>query len=188
MIKRTVLVILQLLVAVSTVWAGSLGIGFNDESAQIDYLHVLSRETYGESEAALRLLYNDETEIVLGGIGAGIKGAPGNVPGMMTGVSVNVTGGDTDTEDLLAIGIGLQMEYIPPRLQGLGLTAGVLYSPDVFTFMDAEDYLETRAALFFTFMPRASLNLSYQNILVEFENFGEVRLDDTVRIGIRLEF
>ncbi|PLX87783.1 MAG: hypothetical protein C0619_14370 [Desulfuromonas sp.] len=188
MIQKTVLVVFLLLVGVNMAWAGSLGIGFNDESAQIDYLHVLSRETYGESEAGLRLLYNEESEVVLGGLGAGIKGVPGNFPGLMTGVSVNLTGADTDFEDLLAIGIGLQVGYIPPRMQGLGLTAGVLYSPDVFTFMDAEDYLETRAGLFFTFMPRAALNLTYQNILVEFEEFGEVRLDETVRIGIRLEF
>lgn len=169
-------------------WAGSLGISFNDESAQVDYLQSLSREAYGESEAVLRLLYNDETEVFLGNIGAGVKGAPGNLPGIMTGVRVHVIGANTDIEDLFAVGIGLQVEYLPPRLQGLGLRTGILYAPDVFTFMDAEDYLETGVGLFFTFMPRAALTLSYQKVMADFEQAGKVRLDETVRIGIQLEF
>lgn len=185
---RTVSAILLVLLCAGTAWASSFSLNFNDESAQFSYDHLLSREAYGESGARFRLLYNDDTDTFLGTAGVGVKGSPGNLPGLETGVLVSVNGSEIDSEKLLAIGVGLQVDYAPPSLGGFGLTASVHYAPKVFTFMDAEDYLETGVGIRYAIMPNAALSLSYQNILVDFDNYDDVRLDDSVRIGVRLDF
>ncbi|HEX9778075.1 MAG TPA: YfaZ family outer membrane protein [Geopsychrobacteraceae bacterium] len=169
-------------------WAGSLALNFNNESAQFRYQQLLNREAYSESEAGLRLLYNEDTETWLATVGAAVKGSPGNLPGLKTGVEIAVNGSDTRPKEMLAIGIGLRIDYAPPVLHGLGMTAAVQFAPKVFSFLDAERYLETSVGLAYAFMPQADLTLDYQNILVDFENAGEVRVDDSLRIGVKLRF
>lgn len=185
---RTILAFLLILLFAGTAWSSSFSLDFNDESAQTKYDHLLSREAYGESEAKFRLLYNDETDTFLGSAGVGVKGSPGNLHGLETGVMVSVNSSDVEHEKMLAIGVGLQVDYAPPALGGFGVTAGVLYAPKVFTFMDVEDYLETSVGIRYSIMPNAALILTYQNILIDFKKYGDVRLDDEVRIGVKLNF
>jgi len=171
-----------------TAWAGTVSLDFNNESSQFSYIHLLNREAYGDSIAGFRLLYNEDRDTFLGTVSAGVKGSPGTIPGLETGVQISANGSDTDSERMLAIGVGLFLDYSPPILRGLGVLAGVNYAPKVFTFMDAEKYLESGVGIHYAFMPRADLILSYQNVLVDFETYGDVRVDDSLRIGIRLEF
>ena len=130
----------------------------------------------------------DEGRVGVGSLGVGVQGSPGNVPGLKTGVHISLVGSDTKDLNMMAVGVGLQVNYAPPSLRGLGMLAAVNYAPDVFAFMDAESYLETSVGLFFNFMPTAALTLSYNNLLVDFEDFGDVRLDESVRLGVRLRF
>ena len=185
---RLIAVFMLVMLAPSAVWAGSFALDFNNESAQFDYVQLLNREAYGESDARLRLLYNEDTDTFLGTVGAGVKGTPGNIPGLETGVQITINGSDTNDEEMLAIGVGLQIDYAPPVLQGFGMMAGVHYAPKVFSFFDSERYLETGAGIYFAFMPHANLTLSYQNILIDFEDNNNVRVDDSLRIGVKLEF
>jgi hypothetical protein len=185
---RTVAAILFIALSAGTAWSSSLSLNFNDDSAQFEYLHLLSREAYGESNARLRLLFEDDTDTFLGSAGAGVKGSPGNLPGLETEVMVSAFSSKIEGEKLLSIGVGLGVDYAPPSLGGLGVTAGIHYGPKVFTFLDAEDYLETTVGLRYFMMTNAALTLAYQNILVDFDAYGDVRLDDSVRIGVRIDF
>lgn len=185
---RTVSAILLVLLGGGSVWAGSFSLDFNNESAQFGYLHELNREAYGESIASARLLYNDHKDTWLGTVGFGAQGSPGNIPGLKTAVEIAVNGSDTNSDNMLAIGVGLQVDYAPPSLSGFGITTGIQYAPKIFTFIDAEYMFETGVGIRYAIMPTAAITLSYQNILIDFEDHGRERVDDSVRIGIRLDF
>lgn len=185
---RTVVILLLGLSVTGTAWAGTFTLDFNDESAQFGYVQLLNREAYGESLAGVRLLYNDDTDTLLGSVGFGVKGSPGNIPGLGTSILVSVNGSDTDSEQMLAVGVGLKVDYAPPALGGFGVTAGIHYAPDIFTFIDAENYLETVVGVRYTIMPNAALTLAYQNIRIDFDERDDVRVDDSVRFGIRFDF
>lgn len=185
---RTIAALLLMAFCAGTAWAGSFSLDFNDETAQFSYVQILNREAYGESNAKVRLFYNEEKDTTLGTVGFGIAGTPGNVPGLKTGVQVSVNGSDSDSIEMLAVSFGLQVDYAPPATRGFGFEAGVHYAPNIFTFVDAENYLETGVGVRYTFMPNASLLVNYQNILIDFEEFGDARVDDSVRVGVKLSF
>lgn len=185
---RTVSALLLVLTFSGAAWAGTFALDFNDDSAQFGYVQQLSQEAYGGSIARARLLYNDDTETLLGTVGFGVVGSPGNIPGLETGIEVSVNGSDTDSENLLAVAFGVQVDYAPPSLRGFAVTTGLSYAPKIFTFMDAEKYLETGVGIRYAIMPNASLTLAYQNILVDFEDYEDIRLDDSFRVGIRFDF
>ena len=185
---RIITVLLLVVLGSGSAWAGTMSLDFNNESAQFNYKHLLTREAYGDSIAGFRLLYNEDTETFLGTVAAGVVGTPGNVPGLETGVDISASSSESDNEKMFAIAVGLTVDYSPPVLGGLGVLARAHYAPKVFTFMDAEKYLETGVEIHFSFMPRAELLLSYQNVMIDFEKYDDVRVDDSVRIGIRLEF
>ncbi|PLX83911.1 MAG: hypothetical protein C0618_11995 [Desulfuromonas sp.] len=188
MMFRVLLTLVVVVLFVGSASARTLSLGFNDETAQVVYEQLLTREAYGDSDMRARLWYDEESEIFLGSAGVGVNGSPGNIPGFKTGIKVMANGYDKNSVSLLAVSLGLLADYTPPFLQGFGATAEVHYSPSVFTFLDAKDYLETGVSIRYALMPKAALMLSYQNILVDYEDFGDVRLDDTVRIGVRIDF
>lgn len=185
---RTFWLALLLFSVSGTAWAGTFSLDFNDESAQFGYVQSLTQEAYGNSLAGVRLLYNDDTETILGTVGFGVQGSPGNIPGLKTSILVSINGSDTDGEAMLAVALGLMVDYVPHALEGLGVSAGIRYAPDIFTFIDAENYLETFVGVRYTIMPNAALTLAYQNIRIDFDEYDDVRVDDSVRIGVRFDF
>lgn len=173
----------------TSVWAGSFSLDLNDHSTQIGYLQKLDSQNYGDTIIKGRYLYNDDTSTHLFGVAGGVVGTPGNVDGLSLGLDVGLNGGRTkNSKDLLAIGLGLGAEYAPPALRGFGVDGHLVYSPSIFAFADSEDYFEWGVGASFLVLPNAKVTLAYQNIEVDVKNVGNRDLDDTVRLGFKLEF
>lgn len=170
-------------------WAGSFSFDFNDHSTQLGFAQKLNTQQYGDAVIKGRYLYNEESDTNLAGIAAGVIGAPGNVSGLSFGIDVALNGGRTsDDQDLLAVGLGMLAAYNPPALSGFGVDAHLVYSPEIFTFMDTDDYFEWGFGASYLVLPNARITLAFQNIQVEIKNRGNRDLDETVRFGIKFEF
>ena len=158
--------------------AGSISLDFNDHSTQFRVAQKLNTQQYGDSVVKARYLYNEESRTNLAGIAAGVIGTPGNINGLKIGLDVSLNGGRTDADqDLLAAGLGFLVEFAPPALPGLGVNAQLVYSPEIFAVLDAEDYFEWGFGASYLVLPNAKIMLSFQNIQVDLKNSGESDLE-----------
>lgn len=171
------------------VWAGSFSLDFNDHSTQFGYVQKLNTQTYGDTVVKVRYLYNDNSRTNLAGLAAGVIGSPGNVDGLKLGIDVVLNGGRTENDqDVLAVGLGFAAEYAPPVLRGLGFDGRLVYSPEIFTFLDSEDYFEWAVGMGYQVLPTAKVTLAFQNIQIDTKSRSSFNLDETVRFGITLTF
>jgi len=174
------------LVTVSAVSADTFDIGFNDDSFQLAYETELSEDTaYGATFLKGRFLYNDDKDTKLGSVGLDFVGHPGNIAGLGVGVGVKLYGGKTEPSvDFINLGVGLNVDYVIPQLEGLGVSGRIDYAPKVFSFRDAERLVETEVRLTYAVIPKVRLFLGYQNIRLDVEDrSGDMTIDDSVRIG-----
>ncbi len=187
--KSAILSLMIFSLLVAPVWAGSFSFDFNDHSTQIGYVQNLNTQGYGETVAKVRYLYNDDSRTNLAGIAAGVTGTPGNVDGLKLGIDVALNGGQTaNDQEFMAVGLGFSADYNPPILSGFGVDGHVLYSPEIFTFLDVADYFEWGVGASYQVLPNAKVTLAFQNVRVDLENGGNSDLDETVRFGIKLDF
>ena len=171
------------------VWAGSFSLDFNDHSTQFGYIQNLNTQNYGDTVAKVRYLYNDDSRTNLAGVSAGVIGTPGNADGLRLGIDVALNGGQTENDqEILAVGLGFLAEYAPPALRGFGFDGHLVYSPEIFTFLDSEDYFEWGVGASYQVLPNAKLTLAFQNIQIDLKNRNGFDLDETVRFGIKLTF
>lgn len=187
--KSVIIALIVFTFFASPVWARSFSLDFNDHSTQFGFAQELNAQSYGDTVAKVRYLYNEDSSTNLAGLAAGVIGAPGNVAGLKLGVDVALNGGQTDNDQkILAVGLGLLAEYAPPALGGFGVDGHLVYSPEIFTFLDSEDYFEWGLGASYQVLPNAKLFLAFQNIQVDIKNQGRSDLDETLRFGINLSF
>ncbi len=187
--KSVVLALVFLSLFVSPVWAGSFSLDFNDYSTQIGFVQKLNTQTYGDTVAKVRYLYNNHSRTNLAGVAVGVIGTPGNVDGLKLGIDVALNGGETEADqEVLAFGLGFLADYAPPALRGFGLEGHLIYSPEIFTFLDSEDYIEWGVGASYQVLPTARVTLAFQNIHIDLKNRGGFDLDETVRFGISFDF
>ncbi len=173
-------------ISVSTVSADRFDIGFNDDSFQLAYETGLSEDTaYGSTFLKGRFLFNDEGGTRLGSLGLDFVGHPGNFAGLGVGAGVKLYAGKADPDvDFINLGVGFNVDYVIPHLEGLGISAGIDYAPQVFSFRDSERLLETGVRLTYAVMPKVKLFVGYQNVRLDVEDrSGRSTIDDDVRIG-----
>ena len=189
--KKTVLLALTLglVLSAATVWAASLGLEFNDSSAQIRYAQPLTQDDYGTTLVNGRFLYNDNNDATVGSGGVEFLGEPGNVPGLKLGIGAQVYGGRAaHSQDLLTLGVGGTVAYAPPRFGGVGVAADLYYSPRVFSLLDAKRMLEGGARIQYAITPKADVYLGYQYLRADFDDAGHQNLDKALRIGFNAQF
>ncbi len=170
--------------------AASLGLQFNDYSAQGELSLGVARDDYGASAFNLRYLYNDDEETQLGSVGFDFMGTPGNVPGLDLGVGAHVIGGEANAEDLeyVNLGVGVKLSYGPPSLGGFALAGRLVYAPKIFSWRDSERLVETGVRLSYALTPKIRALVDYQNVQVDFDERGERTIDDAFRVGFQAHF
>lgn len=189
--KKTVLLVLTLglVFSTTTVWAASVGVDFNDSSAQIRYAQPLTQDEYGTSLVNGRFLYNDNNDATVGSVGVEFLGEPGNVPGLKLSVGGQVYGGRAaHSQDLLTLGVGGTVAYAPPQFGGVGVAADLFYSPRVFSLLDAKRLLEAGAKIQYTVTPKVDVYLGYQYLRADFDDTGHQNLDKALRVGFNAHF
>ncbi len=172
--------------------ANGIELNFNDDSVQGRYLGIINQDAYGTSMLDARLLYNDEDDIErwLASLGLDFVGEPGNIAGLELGIAVDGKLGDTDVQDteIGAIGVGALVRYYPPALGGFGFGGRLIYSPEIFCFMETERVTEFSARLGYAVTPKIGLHVEYQKVRVEYELYGKADFDEEVRFGFEARF
>jgi hypothetical protein len=189
-VKKLVWILVLLLVpAVVRAQTPSVDIGFNDNSAQLQFNYPLFEDDYGTSLVNARVLYNSDEDTTLGSLGFDFTGEPGNVPGLNLGAGTQLYGGVThSSQDFIVLGVGTRVGYAPPFLGGLGIDGKIFYGPKIFSFLDAERMLETGIRLSYAITPKVKVHLGYQNIRTDFEDHGTWTIDEGLRLGFEARF
>jgi len=198
--KHLLAVVACLFMLSGSAWAAanSLELNFNDNSAQARVGMIINQDAYGTSLVDLRGLYNDEDVqdgwMISGGFD--FIGEPGNVPGLELGIVADVKVGDSDKTDIYntdrdfgAVGVGALARYFPPALGGFGFAGRAVYSPKIFSFLEANRLTEFSARVGYVITPKIGVHVEYQNVEVEFDNIlGDVDIDDEIRVGFEARF
>lgn len=194
MVKQFLSVVFCLLLMGGSALAAGNGIelNFNDESAQARLGMIINQDDYGTSMLDFRGLYNDEDDLSqwLGSVAFHFLGTPGGVPGLDLGVIVDVKTGESDVSDTEfgALGIGGLVNYFPPVLRGFGASGRAIYSPQIFSFLEAEKVSEFSIRAGYKITPKIGVHVEYQKVEVEFDRWGDSDIDDELRIGFEARF
>jgi len=193
--KHLLILAACLLTLSGNVWAAanSLELNFNDDSAQARLGMIINQDAYGTSLFDFRGMFNDENELNGWMVSAGLDfiGEPGNVPGLELGIVADLKVGESDVEDsdFGAAGVGGLVRYFPPALGGFGFAGRLVYSPKIFTMLEAERLTEFSGRVGYVITPKIGVHVEYQKIEVEYDNIlGEVDVDDEVRVGFEARF
>lgn len=172
--------------------AKSLSLNFNDDSAQARFNMIIKEDVNGTSLLDFRGLYNDEDDLSswLTSAGVNFVGTLDNAPGLELGVIADLKAGDSDRSDTEfgAVGVGGLVNYFPPELGGFGVGSRFVYSPKIFTFLEAENISEFSARVSYNIAPNIGVHIEYQKVRVDFDTFGKRDIDEELRIGFEARF
>ncbi|MBU0728889.1 MAG: YfaZ family protein [Proteobacteria bacterium] len=185
---RNALLIVSVLFCAATASAGEFDLSLNDYSVQAEVRQAVSEDEYGSSEVSGRVLYNSRDDTRLASVGLDVFGKIGEIEGFVIGVGGKVYGANANDSDVLSFALGTLLRFAPRAFQGFGVRAGIYYSPNVLSGLDAERLVETWVAVDYEIIPRAKVFLSYNKIRVNIENKGNWNADESIRGGVALGF
>lgn len=168
--------------------AARLELGFNDESAQVSLTQEISPDDFNSSAVSAVFLRNTEEDTTIGSVGFNAATEIGAADGLTIGAGFKGYFGKRDDDDIASAALGLSMEFVPPALEGLGLSADIYYSPKIFTGMDADRLLERNIRLFYRMQERYDIFVSYTNIEVDIKDSARKTFDQSVRVGMSISF
>ncbi len=187
--KKLLLVFCLLLLPFATN-ATTLGLDFNDDSAEVRLDLPLTGDDYGRSVLGGRFLYNEDEDTEMLGVELKFLGNPGAIPGLEVGAGIiGYIGESHDVYDFGNVGVGLMADYAPATLQGLGFSARLVYSPDIFSWQDSDGLFEFNVRVGYAITPKVKVYVGHQKIEGEIDGFNQdVDIDDDVRVGLLVRF
>ena len=91
-----------------------------------------------------------------------------------------------DKWDETGIAFGGRVRFSP--VQRVGISGAVFYAPDVTTWGDGKNYLESEVNLDYQVLPQAFVYAGYRVIDVDYDKKNDVKLDDRFHVGMKLLF
>ena len=184
--KRTlILSVLFMLLTAGVAMAGSIGLDFNNDSAEGRVSFTLNEDEFGKVLFNGRYLYNSDEDTNLGSTAINFYGEPGNIPGMTFGAGFIGYFGKSHKSDTLNVGLNGELEYMPAQLAGVGFGAKVGFAPKVFSFTDSEGLLEYSGQVFYAVTPKIHVYVNYQGIDGETDMNKDIKIDRDLRFGLR---
>jgi hypothetical protein len=186
--KRTVILTILfmfLTTGVAMAGNGSIGLDFNNDSAEGRVSFSLTEDEYGKVLFNGRYLYNSDEDTNLGSAAICFYGEPGNIPGLTIGAGFIGYVGKSHKNDTLNIGLKGEIEYMPAQLAGIGFGAKVGYAPKVFSFRDSDGLIEYSSQVFYAVTPKIHVYLNYQHIDGDTDTNQSIKIDRDLRFGLR---
>lgn len=189
--KKLLITLFAITLLPAGVMATTIGLDFNDDSAEVRLDLPISQDYYGRAVFGGRFLYNEDEDTEM--IGAELKfmGDPGAVPGLELGAGfIGYIGESHEVFDFTNVGVGLLADYAPATFRGLGLSTRVVYSPDIFSWQDSDGLLEFNLRTSYAITPLVKVYVGYQSIEGEFDDGTDrdVDIDEDVRVGLEVKF
>ena len=170
--------------------ADQVDVNLSNDTAFMQYASTLNYNGYGRTDMEIGALYT-EADDVMGTFGVSMTGEAGSdVPGLNFGLTVRLYAVNLDAPDasLAAVALGGGATYKPAPESRFGVIAYLNYAPDITTFGDAENLMETGLRAEYEVLPGAAAYVGYRLIRTELVGLGDIDLDDGGHVGLRLSF
>jgi hypothetical protein len=193
MLRKLIVLFVAMITSTTVAHASELGVSFNDISAQVSLRSQVGSYDSGRSIFSVRGLYNEDRDTSLVSASFDVLGPIANT-GLEIGAGVNGYYADTkatgtsESDNILAGGIGAIVRFTPPGLERLNFSGRLYYCPEIFTGLDGEKLVETEARASFEISPNSTAFVNYNVVKADIENKGSRTLDKTFRVGVVIGF
>lgn len=184
-----------MLTVASMAAADGIDFSLNDETVRLVYTHDLDTTAKGlsidagwlyTSEVEVNGTTYDETENVLH-LGMMVSGENWSEQGSFDiSVGGRLAYTSPSSADLLSLSLGGDVRFSPVERVGFG--GHLFYSPEILSFMDSEGYMEYGLRVDYQLLPQAHVYLGYRKLEMDVENSSTVEYDDSVSIGLQMQF
>lgn len=128
-------------------------------------------------------------DFFFGHLGAMLTGDAGaTVASVTAGLGARLQYLNGEGDDGGALALGGQVRVKLPQATRVRFNAYGYFSPDASTFGDFDKFLEYSVSVGYEILRDAELYLGYRNIEVGLENRHDLDVEDSLHVGIRLDF
>lgn len=185
--------ILMLYVGLSSAaFAEGISAMLSSDSARFFYSTEMWGQQAGPVELETGIMFNEEDNYLLN-LGMMLRNDSLDSPIVLSlggrGYFATVND-DNSTEDykVVALGLGLEVLFIPDNLNGIGLGFHYFYAPDILAGADAENLVEYGLKLDYQLTPQANIFVGYQAIVVDIVDRDEVDIEKGLAFGFGMRF
>lgn len=171
----------------SSAIASSLEASLSDEAARIQY-----EGGFESNELNLGVDYlHHEDNGDLAGVSLYTSGdSLGNIDSLKTAIGAKFVYLDVNDSDLSggALALGGFVKHNLAAVNLVSIRADLFYAPNVVSFGDADGFLEMSVRAEYQLMENADVFLGVKKIEMDFEGIGEADIDDSIFLGIGINF
>lgn len=174
------------LTAIATgTYASSIDLNIHEEAVRLTYATEVGSAVKGlEFEAGL--LYHEDNDDVIH-VGLQVSGENWSEAGTFDiSIGGRFVASEQDPGDALAVGLGGRVRFSPVHRLGLGVYG--YYAPEILSFVEATQYVETGAFIDYQLLPQAFVYAGYRHLEFEFDDGPDVTVDASGHLGLKLVF
>ena len=182
-----VLILVGLLLTSSTLWAGSIDAGINDNSVNITLGWVKNQRSPDALQVQLGYMHNlQKSRYISAGLHViGETGQSDNpielgIGGKFMAIDSNTNG------SLYGMTIGVEMRYYPKTINRLAFSGQFYYGPNVVVSNPASSFQEFGLRAEYQILPQAFTYVGYRDVDVSLSNGGGDSIDSGVVLGFRI--
>jgi len=163
-------------------------INLSNDAAKLTYLTPLGQQGFGHGQSEGSILFTDGDNFLVD-VGFGVVGAAGTgSPGLKVGVGVKLYSVTTKNDDVAALGLGGQLDFSPPTLPRLHISAELNAAPSIVTFLDGDHLYDASANVGYEIFRDTVAYFGFRNTKVNIKNGRTVTVDSGGFAGVRFRF
>ena len=173
--------------------ADALDVNLSNDVAEFQYIATMGNMGQGKSEGHAGFLYND-ADNAMGDVGLLVMNTGDSAAIASLGVGIKAVAAKIERNNSMALAIGGQIRITPADDKKFGIVGQVYYAPDIVTFGDAENFVQTGVRVEYEIMQQAAVYVGYRkikfdiNVLPAPVSAVGVVLDEGVHVGVRIAF
>ncbi len=170
--------------------AADFDIALSEETASLELIADSDVVGVGGADLLLGLFFNEDDDY-MGSLGMLAYGAPagGEQPfSFGLGGKLYYAAIDKPDANVSALALGVTTKYHIPGNMPMSLGAELYFAPGITSFQDADQFLDARIRFSIDVLPSAAAFIGYRLTTVDFEEGGDVDLDENLHLGIRIQF
>ena len=178
-----------LLAASSAAMANGLEVQLGNKTAQLSFLTDSGLVGYSGAQLDFSGFANNKSDF-LGSAGLMVQGIPAGQSPLTFGLGAKAYAAtiDSPNKDVQAIAIGGLAKYTIPNRMPMAVVLKGYYAPDITTFSDGKSFTDLNVNYQIEVTPGATAFAGYRLLQTNLKNHGDYSLDDSVHVGIRLNF
>jgi len=186
------LVAFSMLTASAAVFADTLDVNLNNNTAQFQYGTANGPNAQGKADLHAGFLYNNARSVMFNAgvmVANGLEGAPGMSIGIgMEALAAMIKDNPLFKSNASALALDGLVRYSPPTASQLGFVGEFHYAPSILTFGDAVRYSQGVVRVEYELAPQTLVYVGYRRTSFGIKNAPSAVLDRGAHIGFKLAF